>query len=611
MSLPSAATHEPAQERARGSESAFYLALDPDPLFVTAHRPAPSAHRGVGVLVCPAFGWDEMYAHRSMYVLAKQCADAGFPALRFDLPGTGDSGGSPRDPDRVQAWTAATGTAARYLREHEGCERVVAFGIGLGGLIAARALAAGAPIDDLALWSVVPRGSLLLREMRALERFVKEEVNRVELPGDSAPEPDDESIEVAGFVVAAETVATLESIDLTTAAISSPEGRRVLLLSRDKLPIDRRLREYYERSGVALTVAEGAGFGSMMSDPAIAEIPRATLQLVVEWVTAAPPSAAQPIPSADHVAVADSITLAQGPALIRETPFEFKSEGRLVRGVLCEPVSAAALGVCAVMPNAGGGRRIGVQRIWVEQARSWAALGVSSLRVDMPGIGDSDGEEQRYVLNDFFRHNRAAQLRHAMDALQARGVADRFVFCGLCSGAYYAFEATLVDERVRALLLVNLGAFYWNESLWTARDQRRARDLLERRSLRQLIRLLIIERRRIPRLVRMKLRNLRNIGRGDGQSTDFDARIVSMLDAMRERELAMLLLFGDGEPLYDELRAGSVVGQLDRWPNLHLEHMAVNDHNIRPIRAQRHVAHVLGRELARVLEMLPREPAER
>jgi hypothetical protein len=458
---------------------------------------------------------------------------------------------------------------------------------------------------------VVPRGSLLLREMRALERFVKEEVNEVELAGDPAPEPEDGSIEVAGFIVAAETVAELEAIDLTAAPISTPEGRRVLLLGRDRLPADRRLREHFERSGVELTIAEGSGFGSMMSDPAVAEIPRETLRLLTEWVTAASPSGGTEDEPAERIEVAESITLHQGAALIREAPFEFESDGRIVRGVLCEPVSATSLGVFVIMPNAGAGRRIGVQRTWVENARSWAALGVSSLRVDMPGIGDSDGEEQRYVLNDFFRHNRAPQLRDAMDALQARAAADRFVFCGLCSGAYYAFEATLADERVHALLLVNLGAFFWNEALWTARDQRRARALLERRSLRTLINLLIVERRRIPRLVRMKLRSLRNLGRGSGQTADFDARIVSMLDEMRERELPMLLLFGDDEPLHEELRAGSVVGQLHRWPNLRLEHMAVNDHNIRPIRAQRHVAHVLARELSRVLDTLAREPAGR
>ena len=40
-------------------------------------------------------------------------------------PGTGDSGGSPRDPDRIEAWTAAVGAAAAYARDGLGVRREV------------------------------------------------------------------------------------------------------------------------------------------------------------------------------------------------------------------------------------------------------------------------------------------------------------------------------------------------------------------------------------------------------------------------------------------------------------------------------------------------------
>ena len=47
--------------------------------------------------------------------------------------------------------------------------------------------------------------------------------------------------------------------------------------------------------------------------------------------------------------------------------------------------------------NSGAVRRIGPQRMWVEAARRWAALGVPTLRFDVVGVGDSDGDGSAYA----------------------------------------------------------------------------------------------------------------------------------------------------------------------------------------------------------------------
>lgn len=435
----------------------FYLALDPDPVFAVLHRPVAALRSGTGVVLCPSFGWDELCAYRSLRAWADALAAVGHTALRIDLPGIGDSGGSPRDPGRLEAWTAAVTAAAAWLRFTEGCERIVTIGIGLGGMLAVRAVAEGAPIDDLVLWSVPASGSQLLRELRVFAEIVSEKVGAGEPPG--PPLPDDGSLEVAGFVLSAETLAKLERLDLTTLPLPHGARRRILLLGRDKLAPNRRLHDYFERSGVALTSADGLGYRKMVSHPQFAVAPQEVFACTASWLAEEPAVATSRSDAwREHATAssADHADLSVGEATIRETPFEFDYRGERVAGVLTQPTSSRASDavVCAVLLNAGAVRRIGPNRTWVEAARRWAALGVPSLRLDSVGLGDSDGDERRYYsTSDFYRDEHRDYVLAALDELEARGFPRRFLLVGLCSSAYQGFQVALVDERVRALIL--------------------------------------------------------------------------------------------------------------------------------------------------------------
>ena len=77
-----------------------------------------------------------------------------------------------RDPRLLDAWTAAVTGSAAWLRERAGCERLTAFGMGLGGMLAWRAASLGAVIDDLVLWGVPSSGRRILREMRAQSAMI-------------------------------------------------------------------------------------------------------------------------------------------------------------------------------------------------------------------------------------------------------------------------------------------------------------------------------------------------------------------------------------------------------------------------------------------------------
>jgi len=592
-----------------------YLPGDGAGVLSVLHLPDAQHRSSVGAVLCAPFGWDALCAHRSLRVWADTLAGAGYPALRFDFPGTGDSSGSPRDPNWLSTATGAVNTAATGLRAMAGCDRIVAIGIGLGGMIACSALD-GDAIDDLVLWSVPARGRQLLRELRAFEQMHSAEPVRPRAA--EPPRPHEDSVDghgemyAFGFLLSAETVAALESLDIARLQVTDAPSRRVLLLGVDGAQPDHRLREHLERSGAAVTVSDGQGYGAMMVDPQLARAPEETFETTLAWLektgsgcrsggghTASPDTAPPNLPFRSMA----TLELMVGDVAIRETPFELDYEGRLLSGILAEPAAADAdLRLCAVLTNAGGVRRIGNHRVWVDVGRRWAARGVPTLRMDVLGVGDSDGEEGLYHEPDALqRREFAGQLLAAMDELERRGLPPRFIVGGLCSAAYWGLHAALNDERVRGLLLLNLLAFSWSEDLGAARDARRTRALLSRRQWTEILQAAANNGWRINRIATKLVRGLWPSARRAETQRRATVEAAQALTQLNDRGVQILLALSHGEPLYDDLVADNLLDRLGEWPNLKLDHVPTDDHVFRSPWAQRHIDDALDGLLSRTL----------
>jgi len=105
-----------------------------------------------GVVLCSAFGYEELCNRRTMHDLACSIAGAGLPVLRFDYHGTADSAGNGEDPDRVTTWIVNIGAAIDLLRRETGVSEVALVGLRLGALLAACAAASRRDVSGLALW---------------------------------------------------------------------------------------------------------------------------------------------------------------------------------------------------------------------------------------------------------------------------------------------------------------------------------------------------------------------------------------------------------------------------------------------------------------------------
>lgn len=580
------------------------LAVNPDPVLAFLHPSRSAKDKGIAVLLCPPFGWEEVCSHRARRTWADALAEAGFPAARLELPSTGDSGGSPGDADRLEAWTGAVDQAAEWLRETTGAERVAAIGIGLGGLLAYRAAARGAPLDDLALWAVRARGKALLREMRAYASVVADRYPQEARPDLLAPG----ELDLAGFLMSAETARALESTDLPSLALPPRPGRRVLLLERDGLPVDRALREHFERAGAQVDVEPAGDYTPMMLEPQDSLTPWATIATTIAWLDqgSSEPTAVVPRPAVARVSAGSperaALELECDGTPIRETPLRLDTEHGAVFAVVTEKLDGPSSPICAVWLGAGAVRHIGPSRMWVEVSRRWAARGVTSVRVDLPGIGESAGDAGEPVTNDnMYSTARIDQAQAVLDQLAARGLPDRFIVGGLCAGAYWALRVALADERVISAMMINLYAFTWSEALAAERETSSALRGLRTALWRRVIRL------RMDRdLIRRSARRLRpdRIRAGmrrpaERAQADEGRRAFAVF---AERGTEALFLLSHGEALHGQLDRLGLLKDADRWPTVHVEALPTRDHVFRAVWLQGLVRESVDRALDRTLE---------
>jgi pimeloyl-ACP methyl ester carboxylesterase len=591
---------------------ALYLNVSVEGIFALFHDALGSSRKSA-VLLCPPFGWDDICSYRSRRDWADHLARRGHPTLRIDLPGSGDSAGLPTDPARLEAWTEAVSAAARWLQASTGAPRVVAVGIGLGGLLAYLAASERAPIDDLVLWAVPARGRTMVRELRAFSRL---EVSSVFQPGDPEPPPLPEGALAAnGYLLSADTVASLEAIDLTELSLPDTEHRRALLLGRNGPDVDERLRTTLQNAGVEVSVASGSGYDAMMREPQDARAPVEVFDTVSTWL--AGPGGSVVLNSEAgreegvQVSAAQELIVCVSDTEICETPVEVDQPDGHLLGILSQPLGARR-DVCAVLLNAGPQRRTGPNRMWVEITRRWAARGVPSLRIDLAAIGDSDGDASRLAQDaSLYAPEYVEQVGATLDMLEYRGLPSRFLVVGLCSGAYWSLHAALADERIAAICMLNPRALIWDE--WT-HGLRRVHDLRERLFRASTWRKIVHGDITLSRHLETARALLNGALRARDQTASSrswrgaeENVLDGLLDTLRDRDQRALLLFTGREPLYADFTAEGRLERLDRWANLQLaiHGTSADTHTLTPVWLQQEVHELLDRVLEEELGRLP------
>jgi hypothetical protein len=568
----------------------IYLELEPSGTLVFLHEPDSAATAtGTAVLLCPPFGWEEMCSSRSLRAAAALLAQSGHPTARLTLPGTADGAGGPRDGDLLRLWIDAVGRAGAWLRERTGVSRCLAFGIGLGGLLAYLAAGEHDAIDDLALWAVPDQGGTLLHEARSLSKAIASEY-----PEDRGREPAVAGdLELGGYLMTAETAAALSAVQLSAVALPDADRRRVLLLSRGAIPVDQRLQDSVEHQGAEVTVLRTTDYYALMANPQQAQTPEATVAQVLGWLARgpAPAEARRALERRMRPRVRETPELEITDGVI-ESPLLYSGSHGEVFGIVSRDPTAGTAPLALLLLGAGALPHTGPNRAWVELGRRWAARGIPTVRLDLAGIGEAGGEDPKLLTDDSIHESwRIDDVRGVLDQLQAAGIAERFVFGGLCSGANCSLQGALADSRICGLLLIDLFVVTWSPELIA---ERRRRGTIDAGSPSANVHSSDPE----------AMRELRPDPAWHLERRQV-ADAVAAFDRLRERGTDVLLLFGEQEALYEEFARQGLLHQLDRWPNLRLERIPSRDQMFRAHWLQRHVHERLDEALARIIFRLP------
>jgi pimeloyl-ACP methyl ester carboxylesterase len=545
----------------------------------------------LGLVIVPPFGWEEVCAYRPLRFMAQRFAELGIPTLRYDLPAAGDSSGDPQDPGLFDAWVQSVGDAVETLRAAAAVDDVAVLGIHLGAMLAMIASARGANIRQLVLWGAAARGRTLLRELHAaanVERWeclAEEDAPRQPMPGFGA----------SGFLIAPDTVKTLEELDVSALPWRG-KNMPVLLLSRDTLPHDPAIVKTLDPTSPDTAIADGAGYADMMAGPLDGVYSPETAQTIAGFLLRRTNpdirnNAAPAFPEHRHPT---------------ESVFQIGSGASALFGILSEPPAGARRYTHGLLfLNAGGVRHTGPNRMWVECARKWSACGVPSLRLDLPGIGESEGPESLDVPS-LYREFLIEQIAAALDSLRRTAGIKRLTVIGLCSGACWGFHAAARFPTIQSAILVNPSLLYWDPEVDRRRILPRFGEGFGGWSSWMKMAATGLRRGGVGRVTQRIAEMLRR--------TNSDAYIQlgfrtfeQAWTAFERGRKRITLVFREGEPLLAEMETAGQLPPADgawarciRVPN--------SGHTFRPLWAQKMLHDLIDRELAETIRVSP-EPS--
>jgi alpha-beta hydrolase superfamily lysophospholipase len=433
---------------------ALYFESGAERLFGWLHLPEQSGAQ-MGIVMCKPFGYEAVCMHRSWREFADEFAALGFPVIRFDYAGTGDSSGEDPGADRMDQWTDDVLAALATLRRQTGVREICLFGMRLGVLLAARAARRSDAVHGLIAVAPVVDGRRYSRELRALNT----RTNSIDL-------------EVAGFPLSAATVQGLAQIDL--AAAKPGAVGEYLILDRNDLPGARAWADGLAAQGAAVRYLETPGFLEMTYTPHVSQIPAVMRDEILSWLRARPGRTSEapgPGPAAPPALQTVLELIDAAGNRLQERAGYFDEASTLFGIVTVQPAApntsamAPATGPRrgVILLNVGATSHIGPNRMYVTLARRWAAEGFVVLRLDIAGIGDSSTRPNRPD-NEVYPPTAVDDVATAVDWLRRTYGVEDLTLLGLCAGAYHALRSSLRLPVTRALM-INPLTFYWKEGM--------------------------------------------------------------------------------------------------------------------------------------------------
>jgi pimeloyl-ACP methyl ester carboxylesterase len=248
------------------------------PLFGLYHAPRVPPRRDVGVVLCYPMAEEYLRIHRSFRQLALRLAAAGFPALRFDYYGCGDSSGA-REEGHMRRWLRDIDTAVAEVRARGNVSSVCLVGLRLGAALAMLAATERDDVVGLVLWDPTSDGEAYLRELAAADAARPDQPRNRRAA--AAPSPQ-ELREVQGFPLPDTLRAELLGLRLVEA--TRRPTPRVLLVSSQTPDGTAPLRQRLEALQTNVQVLRIPSLAIWVEENKTL-VPAATLQAIARWLS--------------------------------------------------------------------------------------------------------------------------------------------------------------------------------------------------------------------------------------------------------------------------------------------------------------------------------------
>jgi len=227
----------------------------------------------------------------------------------------------------------------------------------------------------------------------------------------------------------------------------------VLLMTNQTVGEHETFAQRVLLAGGSMQVEPFEGYARMMSRP-LPEAPLSPITIVANWAAnrKRPAAECEPPrrPTSQVLVGSEYVEL---PQFIGPIP--------RICGVLCLPKLVNSQTKVVLLLNAGAIPHLGTARSGVEMARFLAKAGVASMRIDLPGLGQSESHtDKRTPLYDTRSGEDVSRVVKWLDQYGFK----RICVAGLCAGAFQAFHAARRDSRITELVMVNPLCFSWDNS---------------------------------------------------------------------------------------------------------------------------------------------------
>lgn len=161
--------------------------------YCSLHRPATRLARSLGVVLCAPLGHEYFRTYRSCVKLADRLAQLGFPVLRFDHAGCGDSEGEPGNAE-LDDWLRGVEESTAELLAREPVSGIALGGFRFGATLAMLAAPRIESVHALILWDAIDDGARHVGELRRLHDGMLHDLERFLRARRSLSRDDDELI---------------------------------------------------------------------------------------------------------------------------------------------------------------------------------------------------------------------------------------------------------------------------------------------------------------------------------------------------------------------------------------------------------------------------------